>query len=563
MKNSSPFFMVLVCCVFAFSSKAQVTVGLQLHEQGSLDSGYVLFAPITYHTTYLIDKCGKLVHSWDSQHNPGLSVYLLPDGTLLRTGNVIDSNYFNSGGTGGIIEKIDWDGNVIWSYKICDSTQCQHHDIEPLPNGNILVIVWENRSVLESRAKGKKIMPGQKSTWSDKIVELQPSGTDQANIVWEWKVWDHLVQDFDPNIKPFDSVGQHPELIDINYLGTAQDWLHVNSIKYNADLDQILISNHNWSEFWIVDHSTTTAQAASHTGGKRNKGGDLLYRWGNPAAYRRGTASTQKLFQQHDVNWIPKGFTDAGKIMLFNNGAGRPAGAYSSVEIMTPPVTSPGVYNLKTIPYLPSKSDWIYTAPVKTDFYSSFISGAQMLSNGNVLVCNGNIGDFFEITMAGKKVWDYVNPVTSTGPVSQGTNLPSDVFRCTFYPKTYSAFTGRTMTPGDPIELNPAVYKCSTDTNLNQTGGGTGGIANVLATGNFSCVNPFSNVLAIRAHGIYENVIMELCDVTGRHIQAWHYGNPVNDDTQYFEVEGALRPGIYFLNISGNHIMTTLKLVKD
>jgi hypothetical protein len=65
----------------------------------------------------------------------------------------------------------------------------------------------------------------------------------------------------------------------------------MNSIDYNPDLDQIALSVKGNSEAWIIDHGTTTAQAAGHTGGRRGQGGDLLYRWGNPLTYRAGTAN--------------------------------------------------------------------------------------------------------------------------------------------------------------------------------------------------------------------------------------------------------------------------------
>src|SRR4051812_48815313 len=93
---------------------SQATVGLL--QQGVNDQpGYVLFAPLGYTQTYLIDKCGYEVHSWPSTYKPGNSVYFLPDGNLLRTGNTQNTT-FSGGGKGGIIEKIDWNGNVTWSY---------------------------------------------------------------------------------------------------------------------------------------------------------------------------------------------------------------------------------------------------------------------------------------------------------------------------------------------------------------------------------------------------------------------------------------------------------------
>jgi hypothetical protein len=561
MKKVFPILLTLLSCT-CYLAIAQPTVGLKLHQKGSLDSGYVLFAPIGNNTTYLIDKCGKQVHSWTSKYGPGLSVYLLPDGNLLRTGMIIDSNKFLGGaGVGGMIEKIDWNGNLLWSYRLCDSVQCQHHDIEPMPNGNILAVVWENRSLTAARNAGRRPLNEPMSVWSEKIVELKPTGTNGAEIVWEWKVWDHLAQSYDSKAPNYDSIPLHPELIDINYNSiSSQDWLHINSVKYNPDLDQIVVSNHNWSEIWIIDHSTTTAQAATHTGGKCKKGGDLLYRWGNPAAYRRGTAADQKLFQQHDPYWIPKGLPNAGKIMIFNNGLNRPAGAYSSVETITTPFNiTTNSYSTKTMPYLPSQSDWIYTAITKPSFYSPFISGAQMLTNGNILICNGNSGDLFEINSSKEKVWEYINPVNSQGPVSQGTKASFAVFRCGFYAKDYPAFTGKKLIAGNPIELNPIAYNCYTDSSTNHTNG----IAINSYQNDFTVINPFSGELKVKANHWAGKINLDLYDLTGRRIETWNNIEVSDGEAIQLIVPEDVKPGIYFLNIHNDGMQFSTRLVKN
>ena len=106
----------------------------------------------------------------------------------------------------------------------------------------------------------------------------------------------------------------------------SEDWNHTNSVAYNAALDQIMLSVHSFHEIWVIDHSTTTAEAAGSTGGKRGKGGDLLYRWGNPVVYHAGKVSDQQLFGQHHAHWIPPGRPGAGNLLVFNNGSRRPGG---------------------------------------------------------------------------------------------------------------------------------------------------------------------------------------------------------------------------------------------
>ncbi|MBO2011325.1 aryl-sulfate sulfotransferase [Hymenobacter negativus] len=458
----SRLLLAALGCGLVLNVQAQQTVGVQLHTAGSTDDGYVLLAPIQYTRTYLLDKCGRQVHSWNSAYKAGQAAYLLTDGTLLRPGAPPNTT-FTAGGLGGIIEKIDWNGNVTWSYRISSATECQHHDIRILPNGNVLALVWETKTAAEALAAGRTTNLIGSSTWSEKVVELQPVGTNQANIVWEWHAWDHLVQEADPARANYAPVAQRPERINVNYAATANqpDWLHLNAIDYNPALDQILLSSHGMNEIWIIDHSTTTAQAASSTGGGRGHGGDLLYRWGNPAAYSQGTTMAQRLFGQHNALWLPAGVPFAGNIQVFNNGQGRPGGNSSSVDVLTPPETAPGVY-ATALPYGPATLATTYAATPPTSLYAQNISGAQRLLNGNLLICNGPAGRLLEVTSGGTLVWDYINPVGSMGPVAQGaTPTQNIVFRAPFYPSSYAAFTGRTLPPGAPLELNPTATSCS------------------------------------------------------------------------------------------------------
>ena len=303
-------------------SVGQNTVGTVSITEDAFEA-YTLF---TIHTkTYLINNCGEVINDWTSNYLPGNSVYLLPNGNLLRAGRIVDgSSDINFGGTGGIVELFDWDGNTIWSYTYSSNNFKQHHDVYPLPNGNILMLSVSVMDEAEAIQAGRdpSFLPDSE-LFNEQILELEPVGSNGANIVWEWNIKNHLIQDFDNTKDNFGVIADNPQLLNINYLNGldgSDNWLHVNSMQYNETLDQIVISSRHLSEIWIIDHTTTTSEAESSIGGTYGKGGDLHYRWGNPQSYGQGTSVDRKLFGQHYPHFIKSGLPNEGKIIVFNNG---------------------------------------------------------------------------------------------------------------------------------------------------------------------------------------------------------------------------------------------------
>ena len=433
------------------------TVGLVELSSGAYN-GYTLLAPTPSTNIYLLDVCGRVVHTWDSDHVPGQATYLLESGELFRTISTGNNRIFTAGGAGGGVELLDWDGNVVWEYEYNSSTYIQHHDAEMLPDGNVLILAWELKSRTEAIAAGRNPSRiNNDGLWPDHIIEVEPSGSSGGTIVWEWHMWDHLIQDYDSGKDNYGVVANHPELIDLNYATSGvADWTHTNAVDYNAEFDQIVISVHNFSELMVIDHSTTTAQAASHSGGNSDMGGDILYRWGNPQAYDSGDLSDEKFFAQHDAHWIEEGLPGEGDLMVFNNGTGR---GYSTVDEIVPPVDANGDYDFGSgSSYGPDEQTWIYKADNPSDFFSGNISGAQRQPNGNTLICSGANGTIFEVTDGGDTVWEYVNPVTNRGVLSQGDSVSgqgseaNSVFRAYRYPSGYAGLDGRDLTAGDYIE---------------------------------------------------------------------------------------------------------------
>ena len=543
--------LTLFTCLLISMHPSCQTVGLI--QENSAEDGYELFAPIKADTTYLIDKCGRLIHQWASPNNPGMSVYLLPDGSLLRSANVPNANFRGNGEQGGAIEKYDWNNNLTWSYIISSDTQTQNHDIYPLANGNILVVIWEAIDSSVAIAAGRNPALLTSVLFSAKIEEIQPIGTNQATIVWQWRLWDHLIQDFDASKSNYGVVADHPELVNLNYTampGAQKDWIHPNAITYNPQFDQIILSAHNLSEIWILDHSTSTAQAISHSGGTYGHGGDLLYRWGNPQVYGAGTSADQVFYTQHNPTWIPAGYPHAGSIIVFNNGQGRPGGNSSSVDIFTPPADSAGNYPPLASGQAYGPASEVFSYQGTPAFYSNVMGSAQMLTDGNIVVCYATAGNFFEIDSNKNLLWRYINPVNDDTVLTQGDNPGNNsCFRCTQYDPSYSGFTGETLTPMGHIEKNPILTACdSSMLNAIKEVDGTNDI-NVYP-------NPTKDKVTVVLNSANNPVSYEVLDMLGQMVTSGIA------QTSKFDISLAgTGPGLYIVKIGSGNLSIQKKII--
>lgn len=357
--------------------------------------GYTLYGLKNATSAVLVDTNGTTYHTWTSTGKTNCySTYMMPGGILWRTINH-SGNSFSGGPVSGEVQKLDYAGNVLWDYVYSTSTYCTHHDICPMPNGNVLMIAYESKSAAEVAAAGCTAFSG--IMWPDKIVEVQPTGATTGTVIWEWHAWDHLVQNTNPSAANYQtSIVNHPELLNINY-NSAKDWLHVNGVDYNPILDQITFSSHYLNELYVIDHSTTTAEAATHTGGNSGKGGDLLYRWGNPAAY--GATGTKIFNVVHNARWVPEGNSNAGDLSGYNN-QGISTNA-SSADFFTPPVAG---YNY-TINLGSAYTPSIYNKRQASGGYNSNEGSVQQLPNGNVLISMGISGYIKEFDPNGTLIW--------------------------------------------------------------------------------------------------------------------------------------------------------------
>ena len=400
--------------------------------------GYVLLEPTGKMESYLLGVDKEIAGSYSGDYYPKYT-QLLPNGHRLYSSKATTTAIHNGGGsTTGCVEEYDANGELVWRISLNNDYILSHHAVRKMPNGNVLALIWQKSSGDIALAQGRnpETLPEDGDFWFDIVAEIDPIAME---VVWEWNIKNHLIQDFDPTKANYGVVADNPGLMDINIFDVEDgmihpDWVHSNAIDYNPELDQIAVSLRSMNEIIILDRSTTPREAEGHSGGRYGKGGDILYRWGNPVNYGRGTPEDRQFYNQHDVQWIRDGLPGAGNLLIFNNGHPdfRP---YTTIVELAPEMNPDGSYVLEDgQPYGPEEMAWEYNPPEEERFFASFISGVQRMPNGNTFINAGAIGMQREVTTSGDIVWEY--------EYRNENGAPDFFFRAEKYPPDYSGLEG-------------------------------------------------------------------------------------------------------------------------
>ena len=444
------YFFSLIISIFFFGHTYSQNNqwGILLNSEEAVE-GYTLFK-ISGEDTYLIDNCGEVVHTWDNTGG------LFNHPKLLPNGNIIYMNDFE-------IWELNWEGDELNSIKL-DQSGIEglryRYEVIKLENGNYLSVGRLSKSAEELDDLGFDLTLNN-PVQTDVVVEIDSAS---GSVVWLWDIADHMIQERDTSKGNFGSISDHPELLNADAIyrfdWTGEESFMINGIDYHPELDQIALSVRKMSEVIIIDHSTTTEEAQGSAGGNSGKGGDILYRWGNPQNYNRGTESDRFLFFQHNPKWILEG-PNKNKLTCFNNGLDRDGSGfqstYSQAPIINTPINAAGQYELAdNTAFLPSTPEIVYSGDnPNSAFYSPYTSGANVYANGNVFISEGVNARLLEVNLEGEVVWEYKVPANDY------------LFRAEKYPSAYPAFATRDLSPtGFEIPFVNTEYECDLSTSL-------------------------------------------------------------------------------------------------
>ncbi|MGI6226547.1 MAG: aryl-sulfate sulfotransferase [Peptococcales bacterium] len=398
--------------------------GVTLWKRDKAYPGFTMFAPLISSRkqlidgktsrVYLIDMNGRIVHFWDVPGMVRMHAELLENGNILCGLKDVNLPSRHLTFSSHAILELDWDSNVVWKY---DDDLLECHDRCRMRNGNTLIMKYEPlEPELQAKIKGGE--PGTEAVdpldnkvsittekkngqiHTLKLEEITPEG----EIVWSMKLSDAL----------------DPELDIIIPYGERELWPGLNAIEEMPD-GNIIATSFNLSTIFIFDKQTKTVK----------------WRFGNA----NGPGKT-KLSFPHDPTVL-----DNGNILVFDNGR-----YFSSLPDGTKNILPPDFSRILEIDPSTNEVVWDYKEDNPVDFYSSFISSARRLQNGNTLICEGATGRFFEVTQRGEKVWEYVSPFYTR--VNNRFGNTNNVFRCMRYDINYPGIKGKVFDDSKTDHIN-------------------------------------------------------------------------------------------------------------
>ena len=268
----------------------------------------------------------------------------------------------------------------------------------------------------------------------DRIIEVSPKG----EIVWQWSAGDHIDElGFDARARESIRGARAGGAGGAGRAGAAGragrgaaapaafDWLHLNSATYLGPNRWFDAGDKRFAPNNVIVSSREASLLAIIA-----RNGSIVWRLGPNFLESDATRAIGQIIGQHHAHFIPKGLPGAGNLLVFDNGGSSGYGEPSGIAPRGTGVYARANSRVLEIDPVTLALVWSYTAGAQ--FFSTNISGAQRLPNGNTLITEGAGGRVFEVTSERQIVWEFMN-----APANATSRTPATIYRAYRVPYTW------------------------------------------------------------------------------------------------------------------------------
>ena len=410
---------VLMYTLAPIRAQSVYPTGTTIYEPDRAWNGYTVLSPLQTQAVLVIDMNGNVVKRWEGLNNSaGGPARVLPGGILISASGARPPNQESL----ELVQQ-DFDGKVIWQFSHNEQIKTgegstiwsarQHHDWqrESFPAGyyspESTTTVEGSSTLILTHTNRTQPTVADVMLEDDRLIEVSSKG----DVLWEWVASDHIDElGFAPDARKAIKAAQS-----FNKARGSFDWLHINSAHYvgpNRWFDQgdmrfapnnVIISSREASLLAIV-----------------GRDGKIVWRLGPDFSESKELRAIRQIIGQHHAHIIPKGLPGAGNLLVFDNGGSSGYGFASPIAPDGVGAFARSTSRVVEINPVTLELVWSYTNP---RFFSTNISSAQRLPNGNTLITAGAGGRMFEVTTQGAIVWEYMYPLFS------GANASNAVYR--------------------------------------------------------------------------------------------------------------------------------------
>jgi hypothetical protein len=410
---------IVVCLLWPGPSAQTVyPTGTTIYDPDRSWNGFTVLSPLGTQAVLVIDMNGTVVKRWDGLNNSaGGPARVLPGGHVIAASGARPPHQESL----ELIQR-DFDGNVVWRFDRGEQIKTpqgmvwsarQHHDWQrdDFPAGyyspEYTPSIAARTTLILSHADRTRPAVADVMLGDDRLIEVDAKG----NIVWEWLAADHI-----------DELGFAPDARAVikaaaafNKARGSFDWLHVNSATY--------VGPNQWYDKgdmrFAPNHVIISSREASIIAIVA-RDGSIVWRMGPDFSASPELRAIRQIIGQHHPHLIPKGLPGAGNLLVFDNGGSSGYGFAGPIAPEGRGAFQRATSRVLEINPVTLQLVWSYT---NARFFSTNISGAQRLPNGNTLITAGAGGRMFEVTREGAIVWEYMFPMFS------GANQSNAVYR--------------------------------------------------------------------------------------------------------------------------------------